>query len=418
MFARLRFRQFIFRLTLCCLLLLVFSKITAQERIGFYMPEHLRYVEVKFEKYSNLIVIPITVNNMMTLKFVLDTGAESAILTEKLFGDLLGMNYVREINIQAPGIIDSLRAYVATGVSMSIEGGIRAEGVNMLVLEENYLELDKNLGDEIYGVIGYDIFNRFVVSIDYDESVIRFFNKDKFKGKNQGLAVDMKVIGSKPYVNMIVKQNAHTDSVKLMVDTGASHAVLLDVYNTDDMTLPEKVVPTLLGQGLGGEIPGYIGRLDQCILSRFSFDDVLVSIPQEGAYVKAIKRGSRHGTIGGDLLTRFEVTFDYGNEKMYLRQGRLYRDPFEANMSGMTIGAHGDNLDSLVVTKVQKNTPAYRAGIKAGDYILKVNSMTRYNSSLSEINALLRRKSGLKVSVSFLRNGNKKKSEFKLKRLI
>lgn len=418
MFHRLGIRQTFFQWTVICLLALASYTASAQERIGFYMPDHLRYVEVKFEKYSNLIVIPITINNMMTLKFVLDTGAESAILTEKLFGDLLGMNYVREINIQAPGIMDSLRAYVATGVKMSIEGLIKAEGLNMLVLEENYLELDKNLGDEIYGVIGYDIFSRFVVSIDYDENIVRFYNKEKFKGKNQGMPVDMKVISTKPYVNMVVKQEDHLDTVRLMVDTGASHAVLLDVYNTDDIKLPEKVVPTLLGQGLGGEIPGFIGRLEQCQLSRYTFDNVLVSIPQEGAYVKAIKRGSRHGTIGGDLLTRFEVTLDYMNEKMYLRQGRLYKDAFEANMSGMTIGAHGDNLDSLIVVKVQKNTPAYRAGIKAGDYILKVNSMTRYNSSLSEINALLRRKSGLKVSVSFIRNGTKKKSHFRLKRLI
>ena len=142
------------KLGLYCLLInftLMLSAVTianngnGQNKIGFVMPSKTRKVEIPFDMYNNLIVIPVHINNTLTLKFILDTGAESAILTEKLFGDLLGLNYVRQININAPGERDSLQAFVATNVTMSLPGGITGRGMNMLVLKEDYLELNKNL---------------------------------------------------------------------------------------------------------------------------------------------------------------------------------------------------------------------------------------------------------------------------------
>lgn len=382
------------------------------------MPEGVEYVEMEFEEYSNLIVVPIKVNNLLTLKFILDTGAESTILTEKLFGDLLQLNYVREIHVQGPGLIDSLEAYVATGVSMSLPGGIRARGINMLVLKEDYLELNKNLGEEIYGIIGYDLFSRFVVRIDYDDHLIRIYDPQQFKPRRRDTEIPLHVKNTKPYLSMSLRQKQKTDSVTLMVDSGASHALLLDVNNTEEISMPDKVISTRLGQGLGGVIPGFMGRMTQCQIADFAFDDVLVSIPQEGAYLKAIKRGARHGTMGGDLLSRFSVTFDYPHEKLYLRKGGRYYDDFEYNMSGMIVNADGEELDSLFVTMVQKDSPAAEVDMRAGDLILRINGMNLENSSISDIHALLRRRDGMKIRVWLLRNGEKIKKVFRLKRMI
>ena len=389
-----------------------------QNKIGFVMPSKTRKVEIPFDMYNNLIVIPVHSNNTLTLKFILDTGAESAILTEKLFGDLLGLNYVRQININAPGERDSLQAFVATNVTMSLPGGITGHGMNMLVLKEDYLELNKNLGEEVYGIIGYDVFSRFTISIDYDDRVLTVYEPNSFKPRRSHTKIPMEIVNTKPYISMTVKQKDREDTVTLMVDSGASHAMLLDVDNTEEIIVPQEVLPTALGYGLAGEIPGFIGRMGACVVNDFSFDEPLVSIPISGSYMKAIKRGSRQGTVGGDILSRLNATFDYQNNVLYASKGNRYKDKFEYNMSGMILAVVGEDLDSMKVSRVSPDSPAEKVGILPGDIIKKINGKTLYNSTFTEINSLLRSREGKKIRVVLWRDDKKMKLKFRLKRFI
>ena len=63
-------------------------------------------------------------------------------------------------------------------------------------------------------------------------------------------------------------------------------------------------------------------------------------------------------------------------------------------MSGMTIIADGDQLDLLRVSYVKRNTPAYNAGLREGQQILKMNGRNLNNSNISEIQMLLRKTGG------------------------
>lgn len=382
------------------------------------LPPKVDKVQVPFEEYSNLIVIPVSINNKVTLKFILDSGAESTILTEKLFADLIGLTLTREITIQAPGLIDSLSAYVASNVQLSLPGGIEGNGLNVLVLKEDYLELSENLGEKIYGIIGYDLFHRFVTEIDYSRRVVTFHRPSSFEPPRKSSSFQLKVEGTKPFMHSVITQDDRQDTVKLLVDTGASHAILLDVSASENLILPEKMISSRLGQGLGGEIPGFVGRMDAVNLGAFCFEEVLVSIPVDGAYVKAIKRGSRDGTLGGELLSRFYVAIDYQRERIYLKRNSQYTQPFEFDMSGLSIASTGKELKELVVQHVRKNSPAHFAGIQAGDQILKINNQSLYNTKLSSLNVMLRRDEGYRIKIVILRDGEKLKKEFRLRRMI
>lgn len=392
---------------------------SGQKEFGFTMPEGSKRVEIEFEEYNNLIVIPITINRFLTLKFILDTGVETAILTEKLFADILDAEYIRELKIAGPGIQDSVEVFVANRMTFYLPGGLVGKNMNLLVLKEDYLKLSENMGDEIYGIIGYDVFSRFVVEIKYDSKRLILHDPATYKPKRRFTSVPLNIRNSKPFLSTSISQKKETNSLDIMVDTGASHAALIDFSSTSaEKFLPSNKIVTRLGTGIGGEISGYLSRLDNLSIGQFSFDSVLFSAPFEGVYNKSIKRGSQYGTIGGELLRRFNVIIDYTNGMMYLEKSSSYYDAFEHDMSGLTLNAKGQNLDTLEVISLKGDSPAADAGFLVGDVIIRINQRNLRNSSLSEITGLLRKREGTRIKCKVVRDGEEMKKTFLLKRMI
>ena len=79
------------------------KKAETPERLGFKLPEGRSSYTVPFELIDNLIVVKIVMNRTLPLKFIIDTGVRTSILTEKTFTDLLNVNYSRVIRIPVPG---------------------------------------------------------------------------------------------------------------------------------------------------------------------------------------------------------------------------------------------------------------------------------------------------------------------------
>jgi len=389
------------------------------QQIGFDFPPGVHKTIIPFERYNNLIVIPITINHSLTLKFILDTGVQYPILTEKIFGDYLGLNYTRSITIQGPGEADSIKAKIAQHINLTLPGGIES-GINqaMLVLEEDYLKLKNNLGTDVFGVIGYDIFSRFVVEINYDEQYIILHEPKRFRASRSYRKIPLKVVNTKPYVELTIMKN-ETDGrrMHLMVDSGASHAVLLD-NPEDDSLIPDQNITSVIGRGIGGNINGYLGRMTSLKMGKFEFEEPIATFPIDGDYGAAIKRGSRNGTIGGELLTRFNVAFDYFDGYLYLRKSKGYNKGFEHDMSGLNIVTEGENLDELIVSAVRIGSPAFEAGLRVGDMIETINGYSLESLSFADFSTLLRMKHGKKIVVRYVRDGETQKTSFKLERYI
>ncbi|MBC6427234.1 MAG: aspartyl protease family protein [Ekhidna sp.] len=396
----------------------LYSPVKGQKEFGFKVPDKMKKISIPFEQHNNLIIIPVTLNRFLMLKFILDTGVETAILTEKIYADILNLNYVREISISGPGIADSVRALAAAGITFSLPGGIIGLNMNILVLQDDYLKLSESIGDEVHGIIGYDIFSKFIVEINYDNKILNLYNPDGYKAPKKAAKIPIKLKNSKPFINASLNQDQKRENIDFMIDTGASHAALVDYSNVSTIDLPQKKVKTKLGRGIAGEIPGYLGRMDSVKIAGFEFDKVLVSAPFQGAYNKVIKRGARVGTFGGELLNRFNITFDYHNKFLYMKKGKNYKEDFEYDMSGMVINATGINLDTLKVISIDPESPAAIAGIKKDDTVLSVNGKNLRTHNLSDIYALLQSKDGRKIKVKIVRKGERMKKKFQLKRKI
>jgi hypothetical protein len=389
---------------------------------GFHIvDEKTRRVEIPFELHSNLVVVPVKVNNGEELKFILDTGVRTAILTNDIYVDSIPRPNDRVISLMGAGKQGQVSAFVSNNIAFSLPEGVEARGNAMLVLKEDYLQLDNHLGVRIHGIMGYELFSRFVVEIDYLNQVVVLHRPQYFKPRRSYRELPMSVEDTKPYITGIRYMLNDTTSipVKLMVDTGASHSLLLDTDSHPHIEVPEKNLEGYLGRGLSGEIYGYLGRVRGLQFADYALDEIIASFPEDSSMVIPSQSKTMHnGNIGGSILKRFRVVFDYANEKMYIKKNRLYRKEFEYNMSGMELMAVGPLLSTLIVSKIIKDTPAYRAGLREGDLVFSVNGRRPPELDLSIYSSLVSRKPGKRIRVKILRQGELVKKKFRLERVL
>ncbi|MFM8833094.1 MAG: PDZ domain-containing protein, partial [Cytophagales bacterium] len=126
----------------------------------------------------------------------------------------------------------------------------------------------------------------------------------------------------------------------------------------------------------------------------------------------------RNGSIGGDLLSRFTVVFDFPHEKLYLKKNSSFKKKFYYNLSGLAIRANGSRLRDFEISDVRKGTAAERCGLQVGDRLLGLNGVDLSELELNNVNALFQRKPGKKIKLVIMRKGEKLKKEFVLQSQI
>jgi hypothetical protein len=165
------------------LLLFLYSFVSFGQGLGFTIADGKSKVTMPIQIYNNLIVVPVILNNRLPLKFVLDTGVRTSILTQKTFGDILNLAYSRKYTISGPGGEKLVDAYVTNNVSLELPG-ITGRGHALLVLGQDYLELRNYLGTEVHGILGYELFSRFIVKVDYEKKTLTLALPGKISHRN------------------------------------------------------------------------------------------------------------------------------------------------------------------------------------------------------------------------------------------
>ncbi len=404
--------------TVLILLISVFSgQISLCQTLGFSLAPGKSKVQFPIEVYNNLVVVPMVLNGQLPLKFILDTGVRTSILTEKAFSDILNLPYARRYSIAGPGGEKLVEAFITNNVSFDLPG-VQGRGHAMLVLEQDYLELRNYLGTDVHGILGYELFSRFIIEVNYEHKTLTLMLPERFREKRKFESIPIQIEDTKPYMMASISMNDTTTlSAKLMVDSGASHGIFLETSSNPKIKVPEKNVSSIIGRGLGGVITGQIARIKSLRLGRFEITNVITNFPDPNSYLDTLKTSRtvfRNGSLGGEVLSRFTVIYNFPGEKIYLKKNSNLKKEFYFNLSGLTIRARGARLKNFEVTNVRPNSTSDRSDIKVGDRIVTVNGIEAMDLDLNAVNAFLNSKPGKRIHLEIERKGVRMKKDFRL----
>jgi hypothetical protein len=376
-------------------------------------------MSLPFKLVNNLVIIPIFINNSDTLHFILDTGVQSTLLTNLANNDSLVLSHIRKVQVKGLGAGMETEAYQSQGNIINI-GDVRCENSEMLILTKDIFLLSTKLGTTVHGLIGYDVFKHFVVEIDYDNKILTLHNSEKYKrNKQKGTRLPITIENRKPYLQTNIVQDDSTKiSVKLVIDTGASHSLSLEKTATSAIKIPKETIESYLGRGVSGDIRGKIGRIASLDLAGFKFYDLPASYPDEMYIKNVVGVAQRHGNLGAEVLRRFHVIFDYANNEMIIKPAKKFKEPFNYNMSGIDVGTPLPGLPYYVIADISAHSPAEVAGLQKDDQILYINGRNAADYSLNDIIELFQSKVGKKITLTVMRETKTVKATLVLKRPI
>jgi len=119
--------------------------------------------------------------------------------------------------------------------------------------------------------------------------------------------------------------------------------------------------------------------------------------------------------LGSGFIRRHVLTVDCPNRVLYLKPGRAYGKPDEADMSGLALVRKGEKTLAFLV---DQDSPAFRAGVRENDEIVSINGHKASSMKLRAIRNTLATQPGDKITIEVERNGERMTFSFSLVRFI
>lgn len=341
---------------------------------------------IPVEIVDNHIFLKVAVNGSAPLDFVLDTGATDYGI-ERRTADALGIRSKPLGELSDVGTGDGEPEIgVASDVTFRLGGITLARKVAYVV---SFGDLDERAGHRIDGVIGADLFARYVVEIDYGQSRVTLYEPARYRHAGSAERIPLTLVEGRPFVLGRLEIGGRPVETRLLIDTGDGDALALHTPFVEAHSLPRAGQPVLVdaAYGIAGRSGQLLARADRLGIGRFSLERPVVGLGQSASGTLADP--SFDGSIGGEVLRRFRVVFDYSRSRVHLERGAKFGDAFEADSSGVKLRARRPAFTSIEVDGVAEPSPASEAGLRTGDRLIALDG--RRGVSLEDYEATFRK---------------------------
>jgi hypothetical protein len=234
-------------------------------------------------------------------------------------------------------------------------------------------------GREIDAVIGYELFRRFVVEIDYYGQVLRLHEPLSYRPDPRAATLPLRIDGRRAYLNAGVELAGLAPFRRdYRLDTGIGGAL-------SDEKVGEAASPKVRIESGGDE--------------QFAVTLTRARAVQIGPFRFAgANEFAGEPAIGGELLRRFTAVIDYGRGQLGLLPNRHYDDRFCFEMLGVELSAaRGEG--GLRVDALYRGSTAEQAGIAVGDILTAIDGRPVGELALAQVRMMFGQQNSYSLSL-------------------
>jgi hypothetical protein len=327
---------------------------------------------------NNHIFVDAFVNGRGPYAFFVDTGGHTILTPSTLAA--VGLTSVGAASSSGAGEQSTTNGYVR--VREIAIGAMRLRDQTAFTLEIGSTETE---GFVVGGMIGFEVFRRFVVRIDYGALTMTLIDPARFDPRDAGTPIPFRFYDHNPEV-----EGRFGDVPgRFHIDTGSRSEVDLTTPFVTRARLHEaypRGVLAVSGWGVGGPVKSYVVRVRSLTLGSVTVDAPVAGLSTSRA--GSFSDPNYEGNVGTGLLKRFTVTFDYAHRRMYL-EARV-PPPADAgtfDQSGLWINLASEGF---AIVDVAAGSAGDEAGLAVGDVITAIDGQVAATLTLSDARMRLR----------------------------
>jgi len=364
-----------------------------------------RIESIPFEMVGSYVLIKLKVNESTPLNVILDSGISSTIITELDSSDKISLNFSDVKDLMGLGSGENLHAYKSNFNVLKL-GKLKLQSKTVYVLTEDIFNFSKRTGTKINGLIGVDFFEDYIVEVNYTTERVNFYENNTVNVPKGYQTIPLSIEGRKMYVNLSIMESDSTRrNVKMLLDTGAELSAWFQTLKSESVRIPRINVRNTIGEGINGQIKGYTGRMLQINFGSFCLNNPIVSFPDSASIASVVINSDRDGTIGSQILKRFNYFIDYKKRQFHVKPNENFKNKYKFNIAGVEVTQILATVNQSEVWKVWDNSPAAAAGLKVGDQIIEVNGQKAFQLNVNELRAIFETPSKLPLVLIVLRDG-------------
>lgn len=265
---------------------------------GFSLPDSIQKLSLHYRSIDNLIILPVTINDSIHLNLILDTGTRNVVLFGKKFRSRLSLEKNKKIKFSGVG-----KGSAAEG-DLSLENKVRIDAIVgnripvIIVTNKNILSSYPGVD----GIIGYDIFQKFEVELNFSRKMISFRPGNTSTLGMEYDLIPLKIIDVRPTIaTRIILPGGEERLFDLLIDTGSILGLMITRPKPENKTEFSETI--ILGRGLNGVIEGIETKSESVWMENFEMKNIRTGIVYSTTH--------DYASVGVDVLKDFILILNY-----------------------------------------------------------------------------------------------------------
>lgn len=316
---------------------------------------------IPFEMLENGIAIKIKLNKS-DREFVMlfDTGAD-------------GMALNPDSAHKAGVVVTNNKSAAVVGGSQQVQySADNTIYIGNQIIKNQGLVIFPKTGGAYDGLFGANLLRNYITKVNFDTKTIELYNFGNYgyDGKAKPLPFDYKTGLAVVKMNLTFPDNKKVEG-NFTLDTGANYDLIAfgPFNHKHNLQASLKTEYTSTNFSLGHQTQIVCGSIPNVGINGNNFPNVTVALQE---YQEDNKNwASADGSLGIDLIKRFNFTIDMLHRTVYLEPNKSFGKPSSFYISGLDLDF--DDQNNLIVTRILDGKNEELKNVKIGAKVTQIN---------------------------------------------